>query len=136
MPSKKVNLIILTALLLFFSLSLSLGAQAGEAIDGLGTTQIAAGISELADVDSPDAGLGAMAGKAINIIFGVIGVVFVTIILIGGYLWMSATGNEESIKKAKIFILNGIFGLMVIFISYALVALILFALNAAQTQKF
>lgn len=134
MPIKKINLIIIAVLLLFFSVSFS--AQAGEALEGLNVTQQTAGISELANADSPDAGLGAMIGRAINIIFSAFGVVFVAVILVGGYIWMASTGNEEGIKKAKTIILNGIFGLMVVFISYALVALILFALNAAQTQKF
>jgi|TARA_Y100000310_G_scaffold344313_1_gene456356 hypothetical protein len=135
MRIKITNLIFTVALLLFISIGLNAQA-AGTSIEGLNVTQDAAGISELSNADGPDAGLGAMAGRAINVIFGLFGVVFVTVILIGGYIWMAATGNEESIKKAKTIILNGIFGLMVIFVSYALVLLILSALQAAQRQKF
>jgi len=70
----------------------------------------------------------------LNYFFGVVATVFLTVIIIGGYLWMSASGNEEGVKKAKTFILNGVFGLMVIFIGYGLVALILWALDTATTS--
>jgi hypothetical protein len=72
-----------------------------------------------------------MAGRAINYMFGIIGVIFLTIVLIGGYLWMSAGGNEEKITKAKKFVVNGINGMIVIFLAYALVYTILAALKAA-----
>ena len=75
--------------------------------------------------------LSSMVGAFINNLFGFFGLILVTVILIGGYKWMAAGGNEESIAGAKKIILNGIFGMMTIFISYALVWLILNALGLA-----
>lgn len=70
-------------------------------------------------------------GRFVNYMFAVVGVVFMTITLVGGYLWMTAGGNEEKIGKAKGFIVNGINGMIVIFLSYALVYTMLAALKAA-----
>jgi len=70
-------------------------------------------------------------GRTINALFGIIGVILLTVTLIGGYIWMTAGGNEEKVSKAKMFISNGINGMIVIFLSYALVWAILQALGGA-----
>lgn len=132
MDFKKINLIILASLLLFnfFANEAVLAlTPAQRASDGLEKTAGQAGVA------SEETDISVIIGKALNYIFGAVAIVFVTVILIGGYLWMAATGNEEGISKAKAFILNGIFGLMVIFISYALVWLISFALKIAALGK-
>lgn len=71
------------------------------------------------------------AGTAINGLFGAVAAIFVAVIMIGGVKWMQALGNEEMIGKAKKLILNGIYGMMVIVLAYALVISFLFALNTA-----
>ena len=94
---------------------------------GLDLTASTAGIST-EETDLPK-----ILGKFINYLFGIVAVIFLTITLAGGYIWMTAGGNEENVKKAKSFIINGINGMIVIFLAYALVYVILFALNAAIT---
>ena len=94
---------------------------------GLDLTASTAGIST-EETDLPK-----IMGKFINYLFGIVAVIFLTITLAGGYIWMTAGGNEENVKKAKSFIINGINGMIVIFLAYALVYVILFALNAAIT---
>lgn len=136
MNFKIINLLVLI-LLLFASLllvetTLADYSATKQVVDGLQVTSDQAGVT-------PAEGSGtiqAMRGKMINYLFGVVAIVFLTVILIGGYLWMSASGNEEGIKKAKAFILNGIFGLVVIFIAYGLVSLILWALDTATTGSY
>ena len=46
---------------------------------------------------------------------------------------MTAGGNEEKVKQAKGFIINGVNGMIVIFLSYALVYLVITALRGAVT---
>ncbi len=104
---------------------------ADTASTGLG--QVQAGLNQTAG----DTGLKTsndlptIIGRFVNYMFAVVGVVFMTITLVGGYLWMTAGGNEEKIGKAKGFIVNGINGMIVIFLSYALVYTMLAALKAA-----
>ena len=61
-----------------------------------------------------------MAGQVVNILLGFLGIIAVVIILLGGFKWMTAGGNEEGIGEAKKIITAGIIGLVIIFISYAL----------------
>ncbi|MFA6255209.1 MAG: hypothetical protein WC675_04260 [Patescibacteria group bacterium] len=95
------------------------------------------------DVTATNAGFGAgekrdiptIIGEAINYVFGIVGVIFLTIILVGGYLWMTAGGSEEKVGKAKSFIVNGINGIIVIFLAYALVYVMLFSMGGAIGSK-
>jgi len=70
-------------------------------------------------------------GRTVNVLFGVLGAIFLTVVLIGGYMWMTAGGSEEKVMKAKGFIINGINGMIVIFLAYALTYVILYALGYA-----
>lgn len=123
---KRVLVGILT--ICFLSLLLSpqiIFAQASLVTDGLKKT------AEQATISTEEVGLDIMIGSAINYIFGIIGVIFLTIVLVGGYLWMTAGGNEEKVEKGKKFVINGINGMIVIFLAYALVFVILQALSGA-----
>jgi len=135
MNSQKINsIIIITFLLTSFCLT-----QVAWAGNTTALQEVTSGIQKTSDqagvTPAPGSGdLSAMAGRAINYFFGIVAIVFLTVIIIGGYLWMASGGNEENMQKAKTFILNGIFGLMVIFIAYGLVALILVALKMATFE--
>lgn len=100
------------------------GEVVGGVQGGLDITADQAGVSK--DTDLPS-----ILGKLINYLFGIVAVIFLTITLVGGFIWMTAGGSEENVKKAKSFIVNGINGMIVIFLAYALVYVILSALNAA-----
>jgi len=129
---KKNTINILTICLLTFLLpQLLLAANPGDPGNfyGLEATASKAGIStERSD-------LGGMVGDTINYLFGVIGVIFLVVILIGGYMWMTAGGNEEKVAKAKGFIMNGFNGIIVIFLAYAMVYIILQAMQMATEVK-
>jgi hypothetical protein len=75
--------------------------------------------------------LPAIIGRVISLLFALVGVIFLGITILGGIIWMMAGGNEEKIGKAKGFIVNGINGLIIIFLSYALVYVVLAALKTA-----
>lgn len=92
---------------------------------GLDTTAGVASLSE-GSTDLPT-----MIGIVINYLFSILGVIFLTTTLIGGYFWMTAGGNEEKVEKGKKFIINGINGMIVVFLAYALTFVILSALGKA-----
>jgi hypothetical protein len=117
----------------FFLSSAVLAATKGpqKIIEGLNDTARQAGVStDIADENS----LATFLGKVVNYLFGSISMVFLTIILIGGYMWLVAGGNEENVKKAKQWIINGLSGMIVIFIAYALVFTIGLSLKLASGQ--
>ena len=130
MPSLRAQKIILTLIIsaVILAPAIALAATAAsDILEGINKTADQAQISK-GDEKSPTDNLAVMLGRVINYMFGVVGVVFLTVILIGGYKWMAAGGNTEDITKAKTFILNGIFGLIVIFIAYSLVYVVLVSL--------
>lgn len=94
---------------------------------GLNTTCQAAGC-----VPSPDADpLPRTLGTIINWTLGLLGFIFLMLMIFAGIAWMTAGGNEEKVAKAKMQIQAAIAGMIVIFISYALADAIVGALIAA-----
>ena len=59
-------------------------------------------------------------GNIINVLLGFLGIVAVVIILYGGLIWMTARGNEDSVKKAQQIIVAGAIGLAIILSAFAI----------------
>jgi hypothetical protein len=56
----------------------------------------------------------------IRAFMGLLGIVAVCIILLGGFKWMTAAGNEEAVNDAKKLIVSGVIGLVIILSAYAI----------------
>jgi cytochrome bd-type quinol oxidase subunit 2 len=63
----------------------------------------------------------------INAFMGLLGLVAVVLILLGGFKWMMAQGNEEKIDDAKKLMMSGVIGLIIIMSAYAIAQ---FVINA------
>ena len=72
-----------------------------------------------------------IAAKAINILLGFMGIIAVVIILLGGFRWMTAAGNEDKVAEAKRIIGAGVIGLVIVLTSFGLAQFILNALYGA-----
>lgn len=57
-------------------------------------------------------------GDIINIVLGVLGVIFLIIVIYGGIQWMTAGGNEETIKKATALLTQAVIGLAIVLFAY------------------
>jgi TRAP-type C4-dicarboxylate transport system permease small subunit len=71
--------------------------------------------------------------KIINAALGLLGLVAVVIILIGGFKWMTAMGNEDNVKKARQLILEGVIGLIIIVCAYAIAQFVISAIQSATS---
>jgi hypothetical protein len=71
--------------------------------------------------------------RIINVALGLLGIVAVVIILIGGFEWMTAGGNEEKVGEARKRIIAGVIGLAIILSAYAVAKFVLFKLYEATT---
>jgi len=60
-----------------------------------------------------------------------LGIVAVVIILIGGFKWMTAGGNQDEVDKAKKLITNGIIGLAIILAAFAISKFVIESLVSA-----
>ena len=58
--------------------------------------------------------------QIINIALGILGIVALVIILMGGFKWMTAGGNEEGVESGKKAIGQGVVGLIIIFVAFAI----------------
>jgi hypothetical protein len=57
-------------------------------------------------------------GKIINVIIGFLGIIFIVLIIYGGFMWMTAQGNEAQVEKAKKILIRSIIGVIIILISF------------------
>jgi uncharacterized membrane protein YwzB len=70
-------------------------------------------------------------GGIIQIFLSLLAAIFVVLLILGGYYWMTARGNEEGVKKAKETITNAVIGLVIILLSYAITKFVVTGLTKA-----
>lgn len=114
-------------------------AQAAEDVTGqLDVDDLFGG--NTADTFAGAAGLGEAnlvdtIGMIIRVALGFLGVIAVVIILLGGFKWMTAGGNDDKLKKAKGLLFSGIIGLVIILSAYAIASFVLSSLVTATTSS-
>ncbi|MFH1745207.1 MAG: pilin [bacterium] len=59
-------------------------------------------------------------GKILTAFVSFLGVIFLILMIYGGYMWMTAHGNEQQIEKARSLITSAIIGLAIVAGSYAI----------------
>lgn len=59
--------------------------------------------------------------NVIQWVLGILALVAVVMIIIGGFQWMTAAGNEERIEKAKKVISAAVIGLIIVLLAWAIV---------------
>ncbi|MFA6227635.1 MAG: hypothetical protein WC668_00385 [Patescibacteria group bacterium] len=74
--------------------------------------------------------LNSIIGGILNVAMGFLGVIAVLIILYGGFIWMTAGGEQDKVDKAKKMIYAGIIGLVIIFAAYAIAMFVMSNLRA------
>jgi multidrug transporter EmrE-like cation transporter len=72
--------------------------------------------------------------QIINVALGLLGIVAVVIILVGGFEWMTAGGNEEKTGEARKRIIAGVVGLAIILSAYAIANFVVSSLMTATRQ--
>ncbi len=89
---------------------------------GIKSTAKSTGHEEM-EIFSPGKLPGAI-GSIIGAILSFIGVIFLLLTIYGGFLWMTAAGNQEKIGKAKEILTGAIVGLVIVVAAYAITAFI------------
>jgi hypothetical protein len=75
-----------------------------------------------------------IAASVIKVALGFLGIIAVAIILLGGFKWMTAGGNEEKVEESKKLITAGIIGLIIILASWGIATFVINSLfTATQT---
>jgi hypothetical protein len=68
-----------------------------------------------------------MVARIINVFFGLLGLVVVSLFLYAGFLWMTAQGNPDQVQTAKKVMINATIGLIIVLSAYAIARFILWA---------
>lgn len=66
------------------------------------------------------AGVGSLAATIISALLSLLGIIFLGLIIYAGYNWMTASGDEEKIKKSKDTIMRAVIGLVIVLSAYAI----------------
>ncbi|MEK7084388.1 MAG: pilin [Patescibacteria group bacterium] len=108
------------------------GAAAG-AHDTCGPRQQTAfGVKQVGEgVDLGDRDLIDTITAIINVLLGLLGIIAVIIVLLGGFKWMTAGGNEDKVGEARKMIFAGIAGLAVILSAFAIAKFVIAQLASA-----
>lgn len=117
----------LTALIFGFTfmpippvLAVDLGASALKDAGG----QTGAGYAE-------DQKLETIVGYIIKVVLGLLGIIFLALIIYSGIMWMTSAGEEKKIKTAKDTLTTSVIGLVIVLSAYAISDFVINQLTAA-----
>ncbi|MCK4968359.1 MAG: hypothetical protein KAS12_04850 [Candidatus Aenigmarchaeota archaeon] len=96
---------------------LTIHAQLGDAQGMLTET--------IADTGLTTTSLPQVIGNILKVVLSFLGLIALIIIVFGGFMWMTAGGAEEKVKKAKDLMINGVIGLVIIVLAYAIAGFII-----------
>ncbi len=69
--------------------------------------------------------------SVVRFALGLLGLISVIIILLGGFRWMTAAGNDENIKKAKKILFAGLTGMVIVLVGLGVVQYVISTLKTA-----
>ncbi|MFA5024605.1 MAG: pilin [Patescibacteria group bacterium] len=102
--------------------SLTTTANPAQADETLFNSQIGInGANELGQVyGNQKIDLRILVGRIINVVLGLLAVIFLALIIFAGFRYMTAGGNEEQTKKAVSLLKNAIIGLLIVLMAWAI----------------
>lgn len=119
--NKKVKQLLL---LLFLSLLLSLPyfvfASTTTSVSENSPLQKMQKVAESSYETADPSSLMTYAGQFISIILGLLGIIFICLLVYAGFNWMTAAGDSDDVKKAKLTIRTSVIGLVITISAYAI----------------
>ncbi|MFA6417381.1 MAG: hypothetical protein WCW61_04290 [Patescibacteria group bacterium] len=67
-----------------------------------------------------DMSIGQVVSQIIRVVLGLLSIVFLILIIMAGFKWMTAGGNEEQIKKSTATIKAAVIGLVIVLAAYTI----------------
>ena len=123
MKNKIKHLFILLCLIVILILPYFVFAETAP-LDSLKTV---GEFSDYAEIDDNVDGnnLAANAGRIVQVFLSLLGIIFLVLMLYGGYSWMTAAGDQGKVERAQNTIRRAIIGLIITVGSYAITQFIL-----------
>ena len=117
MKNKIKKVLLFSLIFLFLVVPISISAQ-GNLGDAFGDPLEQVG--EESGYDTSQDSINPIISTVIQAILSLLGVIFLVLIIYGGFLWMTARGNEEQVGKAKKILSAAIIGLIIVVAAYAI----------------
>ncbi len=80
--------------------------------------------------------VGSVMATVIKAFLSLLGLLFIILVILGGYYWMTAGGDETKMTKAKDTLKKAIIGLIIIVSAYAITAFVFKALDDTVGSSF
>ncbi len=106
----------------FTNIAVAIGLVAVLAVPAIAAAQTSFSIENIGG--SVGLGTSDLKQTVVNIIqwvLGILALVAVLMIIVGGFQWMTAAGNDERIDKAKKIISAAVIGLIIVLLAWAIV---------------
>lgn len=120
------KILILGVLLLSLVAPLAASAQFGDAITKLDNVAGSKGAGLNKDINTS-------ISTIIKGVLSLVGTIFLVLSIYAGMLWMTASGNEDKVTKAKEIITQAVIGLAITLGAYAITAFVTTKLNTSPT---
>ncbi len=123
---KKISALLALAFISTSLLTIKVQAQTEDpTLKGLNeTTSLIPAFKDQAGATYGSDFLATRAGQIISVILSFVGVLFLILMIYAGIMWMTASGNDQQISKAKSLMINAIIGIVVVFSAYALTSFV------------
>lgn len=95
----------------FFAPTFVLAAGFGTGLSDLGNAAYGSGASTDPVV---------IIATLLSVFFGLLGVIFLILIIYAGFLWMTAAGNDSQVKTAKNIMVSAVIGLVILLSAFAI----------------
>lgn len=76
--------------------------------------------AKVAGISNSSTDLSGSVASILNFVLSFVGVIFLILLIYGGFLWMTSTGNQESITKARNIVISAIIGLVIVLSAYTI----------------
>ncbi len=73
-----------------------------------------------------------IAGSIIGTFLSLLGIIFLCLVVYGGYLWMTSLGNEQKVLRAKEVLREAVIGLILILSAYSITYFVFHSLIKAS----
>ncbi len=70
-------------------------------------------------------------GTLINVFLGLLGIIFLVLIIYAGFLWMTAAGDDGKVKTARGIMTTSVVGLVILLSAYAISSFVIEQLTTA-----
>jgi hypothetical protein len=81
------------------------------------------------------ASVGEVVALVISVFLSILGIIFLVLVIVAGYNWMTAGGNEEKVEKAKKTLTRAVIGLAIILAAYSITYVVFKYLGLAASGE-